>query len=88
MFGLHRLVELPAVLPDLEEGHLHDVARLLDVAEDALAELEQRLGLAADQLVERRLVALADGHQEVAVGRLGPRRAQREGGLRGWSRRA
>jgi hypothetical protein len=74
------LVELPAALPDLEEGHLHDVAGLLGIAEDALAELDQRLGLAADQLAERRLLAVADGQQEVAVGRLDPRRAQRWGG--------
>ncbi len=77
--GAPAVVELVPVLPDLEEGHLHHVARLFGVGEDALAELDERLGLAADQLVERRLLSLAYGHQEVAVGRLGPRRALGEG---------
>jgi hypothetical protein len=65
-------VELLAVLPDPEEGDLHHVARLLGVAQDALAELHQLLGLAADQLAESLFVAVAEPQQELAVGAFGP----------------
>src|SRR4029079_12713239 len=61
--------EARAVLPHAEEGDLHHVARLLDVAEDAERHLEQGRGLALDQLVEVPLTAGPQAFQQLEVRR-------------------
>src|SRR4029077_6770692 len=65
--GAPPVVVLAAVLPDLEEGDLDYVPHLLHVSQNALDELEKRPGLAGHQLVERPLVPVPDGHQEVVI---------------------
>ena len=66
--GLPPRVVLAAALPDAQQRDLDHVAGFLEVAEDAVDDLEQRLGLARHQLVEgERVVVAQTFHQRDVV---------------------
>src|SRR4029078_4803039 len=62
-------VETRAVLPHAEEGDLDDVARLLDVAEDAEGDLEQGGCLALNELAAGPLASRPQAFEQLEVGR-------------------